>query len=303
MRNRSQLILSLIIFDIVVLAGLGIWYFVIPQTQPVAFDAQHAYRDAEYQLSLGARTPGSEAHAKLRAWIKSELEQAGWSVSEQKSERMGHPIYNITASRGTGSPLILLGAHYDTRLKADNDPDAGLQNQPVPGANDGASGVSVLLELARSLPKDLNKEVWLVFFDAEDQGNFQGWDWILGSRVYAETLPKTPQAVVIVDMIGDSDLNIYYEKNSNPAVMQEIWKYAANAGFNKQFIPTYRFSMEDDHTPFLEKGIPAVDMIDFDYPYWHTTHDTIDKISAESLNAVGLTLYQWLINTQGNWQN
>ena len=209
---------------------------------------------------------------------------------------MGHPIQNIVAKRGTDAqrPWIILGAHYDSRMVADHDPDPALRTQPVPGANDGASGVAVLLELARSLPETLPAQVWLVFFDAEDQGDIQGWDWILGSRAFAQQLTAQPDAVVVIDMIGDKNLDIYYESNSDRAISQAIWSEAAKAGYQKQFIPQDKYSMEDDHTPFLEKGIRAVDIIDFDYPYWHTTADTTDKVSAESLQAVGDTLFRWI---------
>jgi Zn-dependent M28 family amino/carboxypeptidase len=104
-----------------------------------------------------------------------------------------------------------------------------------------------------------------------------------------------PRAVIIVDMVGDADLNIYKERNSDPEIMDEIWGTAKRLGYESKFIPDYKHSMLDDHTPFLEAGIPAVDIIDFDYPYWHTTQDTPDKVSAESLQVVGETLRAWLV--------
>jgi Zn-dependent M28 family amino/carboxypeptidase len=226
--------------------------------------------------------------------MRTELEAAGWVVEVQQTERMGHSIYNIIASRNAETPQIILGAHYDTRMYADHDPTPGKQAEPVPGANDGASGVAVLLELARSLPAD-TEPVWLVFFDAEDNGHIEGWDWILGSRAFAEEIVVQPRAVVIVDMIGDADLNIYLEKNSNVAIRTEIWSTAKSLGYADKFINQEKFSMLDDHTPFLEAGIPAVDLIDFDYPYWHTIQDTPDKVSAESLQAVGDTLWNWVV--------
>jgi Zn-dependent M28 family amino/carboxypeptidase len=166
-------------------------------------------------------------------------------------------------------------------------------SQPVPGANDGASGVAVLLEIARVLPDEENK-IWLVFFDAEDQGNLDGWDWTLGSQAYANTLTITPQALVLLDMIGDADLNIYREGSSDITLKNEIWLTAANLGYSDQFINTEKYTIIDDHTPFLEKGIHAVDLIDFDYPYWHTTADTADKVSPQSLEIVGNVLLTWL---------
>jgi len=221
-------------------------------------------------------------------------------VEVQESEALGHPIQNIVAKRGDASPQIILGAHYDSRMYADNDPDPANHTQPVPAANDGASGVAELLELSRTLPKD-SVPTWLVFFDAEDNGRIDGWDWILGSREFVKNNVLQPRAVVIVDMIGDADLNIYKERNSNPELTDEIWAVADSLGYRSLFIPEYKHSMLDDHTPFLEAGIPAVDIIDFDYPYWHTVGDTTDKVSAESLEAVGKTLWTWI--TQQSQQN
>jgi Iap family predicted aminopeptidase len=259
------------------------------------FDGDQAYAYVQTQIDFGPRTPGSAGHAKIREWMRAELESAGWIVEVHESNLLGHPIYNLIAKRNDEAPQIVLGAHYDTRFFADHDPNPKKQKEPVPGANDGASGVAVLLELARSLPAD-TAPTWLVFFDTEDQGHFEGWDWILGSRAFAEEVKISPRAVVILDMIGDADLNIYFEKNSNQIIRQEIWDTAAQLGHEDVFIPTEKFSMLDDHTPFLQAGIPAVDLIDFDYPYWHTTEDTPDKLSAESLNAVGETLRQWIID-------
>lgn len=262
---------------------------------PLSFDGDHANTYIQTQLDFGPRTPGSKGHEEIREWMREELESAGWIVEIHESNRLGHPIYNLIAKRNEEAPQIILGAHYDTRFFADNDPDISKHTEPVPGANDGASGVAVLLELARSLPKD-TPSTWLVFFDTEDQGRVEGWDWILGSRAFAEEIKVTPRAVVIVDMIGDADLNIHFEKNSNTELRQEIWNTAAQLGYEDVFIATEKFSMLDDHTPFLEAGIPAVDLIDFDYPYWHTTQDTADKVSAESLDAVGETLWHWIVD-------
>jgi Zn-dependent M28 family amino/carboxypeptidase len=158
--------------------------------------------------------------------------------------------------------------------------------------------VAVLLELARSLPGD-TVPVWLVFFDAEDNGRIEGWDWILGSRAFVEEVPIDPRAVVIVDMVGDADPNIHLEKNSDPQIRAEIWGTAASLGYGSVFIDNEKYSMLDDHTPFLEAGLPAVDIIDFDYPYWHTTADTADKVSAESLHTVGDTLWHWIVSQTG----
>ncbi len=263
------------------------------QSPPASFDGEQAYQHVLAQVSFGPRLPGSEAHTRTVAYIIATLEEYGWQTIIQDDTWMGFPVRNIVAYRGrTGAaPHILLGAHYDSRLYADQD-SGPARNEPVPGANDGASGVAVLLELARVLPRN-GAPVWLVFFDAEDNGGIEGRDWVMGSRAFAAQLTAPPQAVVIVDMVGDADLNLYLEANSSGALAQEIWTQAAVLGYT-QFIPTVKYSMLDDHTPFLEAGIPAVDIIDFDYPYWHTTADTADKVSPASLEVVGRTLQAWL---------
>lgn len=287
--------------------GSGSEVLVPTQTpQPVEFDGQRAFQDVEYQVSLGPRTPGSQGHAQAVDWIVDQLQAAGWSAEVQETTYLGHPIRNIIGGWGEGSSWILIGAHYDTRLVADQDPDPQKRSLPVPGANDGGSGVAVLLELARVLPSHFEREtsggpgtvpkISLVFFDAEDNGNLPGLNWIMGSRAFVAELDEKPDAAVIVDMIGDADLNIYQERNSDPNLTDEIWKTASELGYAGQFIAEPKYSMIDDHTPFIEAGIPAVDLIDFDYPYWHTTADTPDKVSARSLQIVGDTLIAWLTN-------
>jgi Zn-dependent M28 family amino/carboxypeptidase len=245
------------------------------------------------QVKFGPRIPGSAGHTQTILYITSELEKAGWEVSEVRAVVNGIEVRNLAATRSAGPSRVILGAHFDTRMLADQDPDPQNQALPVPGANDGASGVAVLLEIARVLPAS-TQDVMLAFFDAEDQGRIQGLDWIMGSRAFADQLAFTPEAVIIVDMIGDADQDLYFERNSDPDIMSEIWGVAAELGYGERFIPEYRHSIIDDHTPFLQKGIRAVDIIDFDYPYYHTIADTPDKVSPESLESVGNTLMEWL---------
>ena len=261
-----------------------------------SFVGVSAWDFLEYQVALGPRPVGSEAHDRTVGWIFDTLNEFEWTTEIQESSKLGHPIQNIIGRRGEGKPWIILGAHYDTRLISDQDSDRSKRNGPVLGANDGASGVAVLLELARVLPKDLDLQIWLVFFDAEDNGDIPGWDWILGSSAFVEQLSGTPNAVVILDMIGDTDLNIFFERNSNDELNEEIWAQAGALGYAEYFIPTPKFSMLDDHTPFLRAGIPAVDIIDFDYPYWHTSLDTLENVSQRSLQIVGDTILSWLLD-------
>lgn len=262
---------------------------------PITFDGERAYQHVLTQIKFGPRVPGSAAHRLTGEWIRQEMEAVGWEVEYQPFEYGGYELRNIIArpkGNPTSDPPIILGAHYDTRLLADRDVD--MPGEPVPGANDGASGVAVLIELARALEiHSSSSPVWFVFFDAEDNGRIEGWDWILGSRYYVDNLTHTPRAVVIVDMVGDADLQLYYEKNSDPDLRAEIWSVAETLGF-EEFIPEEKYSILDDHTPFLQAGIPAVDIIDFDYPYFHTTQDLPDKVSPMSLATVGRTLEVWL---------
>ena len=303
----SMVILGLLIIGIV-FRGIFTERFGIFENKnsSIEFDVTRAFSDVEYQVSLGPRTPGSEGHRRIRQWIAGELVKSGWETEEQNSTIEGHPVSNIIGKLGEGRPWIVVGAHYDTRFHANLDPDLSKLLEPVPGANDGASGVAVLLELARQLPGYLNESdysgwtrantIWLVFFDAEDNGKIEGWNWILGSRAFVAHLQKEPDAAVIIDMIGDRTLNIYKEENSDPRLNGEIWDVAEKLGYRDYFQPYVKYSVLDDHISFLEAGIPAIDIIDFEYAFWHTTSDTPDKISPDSLGIVGRTLLTWLLS-------
>lgn len=266
---------------------------VIETNRSREFNGERAYQDVIRQAAFGPRIPGTEGHARVIEYIQDELRTAGWQSEVAASAFKGQQVKNIRAWRVDAEPVVLLGAHYDTRIYADNDPNPENHAQPVPGANDGASGVAVLLEIARVLPAD-SVPVQPVFFDAEDNGRMEGWDWILGSSAYAAAMQYRPNAVVIVDMVGDADLNIYLEHNSDLELMRQIWGVAERLGYEHAFIPEYKYRVLDDHLPFTEQGLKAVDLIDLDYPYWHTLADTPDKVSAGSLEVVGKTLLAWL---------
>ncbi len=255
------------------------------------------------QMELGPRIPGSDAHAAFVEQTVSKLEKAGWTVSSEAERYQGKPVRNIIAERGrenTEGKWIVIGAHFDSRILADQEKTSANRQKPVPGANDGASGAAVLLGLAETLPQLENKRITLAFFDAEDQGKIMGWpDWCLGSALLAEQysqLEKQPDAVIVADMIGDADLNIYREKNSDQDLTNRLFETAAKLGYSKQFINQEKYAMYDDHIPFIEKGIPAADLIDFDYLWWHTLSDTADKLSEESLQAVYRVLYSFILD-------
>lgn len=267
--------------------------------EPPEFSGERAISLVEIQMAFGPRFPGSEGHSAVQSWIIQELQQNGWYVDLQEFDYYGMKGTNIISymnkASGSNQEWVIIGAHYDTRTYADNDPDVSKQLDPVPGANDGASGVAVLLELARALPELENVNIWLVFFDGEDNGHINNQDWIQGSIYFVDQLDQAPDQVIIVDMIGDRDQNIYMEKSSDQDLTQEIWETAAKLE-RSSFIPEGKYTIIDDHTPFLRNGIPAIDIIDFDYEYWHTTEDTLDKISAESLDNVGDVLLEWLLS-------
>lgn len=268
-------------------------------TQPAAahFSGERAYQHVEAQLQWVPRDTGTPGWQATGDYLIAQLKAAGWQVEEQRFPLQGQAAEgrNIVAKRGDG-PLIILGAHYDTRRVADHDPNPANHTKPVPGAVDGASGVAVLLELAHVLAQhELSSEVWLVFFDAEDNGNLEGWDWILGSTYFANNLNREPQAAVIVDMVGQRDQRIPIEPTSSQELQQEIWAVAQDVGATN-FTTETGTALLDDHTPFLERGWQAVDIIDFDYPQWHTIDDTLEQVSPTSLEEVGRVLEHWILS-------
>lgn len=287
------------------LAALFAWYvavgrqFVPEVTRIIGrpgsdFDGVEAFQHVEEQMDIGPRPVGSAGAEATAAYIRAELRQAGWNVEVQEFAHQGVLIRNLIAKQGEG-PVVIIGAHYDTRLIADRDPDPARRREAVPGANDGASGVAVLLELARSLDVEKSgKEIWLAFFDGEDAGQINGWDFSVGAKHMADNLSVKPEAVIVVDMIGDADQQIFKERFSTPALTDRVWAVAERLGYDSFFLPSYKHAIMDDHRPFLDRGLDAIDIIDFDYPAWHTTADTIDKVAPESLERVGRVVETFL---------
>jgi len=261
------------------------------------FSGKRAFKHVQAQCKIGPRPPGSEALRVTGDYIIRHLRDLGWEVRTQEFIKEGVDLRNIIAIRGEG-PVVILGAHYDTRPIADREPSD--RKPPVMGANDGASGVAVLLEIARVLNiEDIEHQVWLVFFDAEDSGNIGEWGWSVGAWHLANSLTIRPAYVVIVDMVGDVDQQLYWEWSSTRWLQEKVWRIADELGYSSVFIPRYKHNVIDDHTPFLHYDIPAIDIIDFDYPYWHTNHDTEDKVCSESLERVGRVL-ETLLETRSD---
>lgn len=255
-----------------------------------AFDGQAAFAHVERLVGFGPRPSGSQALARARQYIVSELKRAGARVREQPftAQTPDGPIrmVNVIAELpGRRPEAILVGGHYETKF---------FPTFTFVGANDGGSSSGLLLELARSLarrPREFT--YWIVFFDGEEaRRDWSATDGIYGSRHLAGSLQRdgrAPQlkAVVVVDMIGDRRLNLRREAASTPWLTDLLWGSARRLGYRAHFLEE-TLAVEDDHTPFLRAGIPSALLIDFDYePYWHTPEDTLDKLSPRSLQVVG----------------
>jgi len=263
---------------------------------PPEFDGMRAFGYLEAQVEMGPRVPGTVEHDRTRDWIAGELGRLTPHVSLQPFTGdiggMEVEMHNILCSLYPENPSrVLLCAHWDCRPWADRDDNPSNHDRPVPGANDGASGVAVLLEIA-ALVADREPAVGvdIVFFDGEDAGAYSQNDtWLLGSRHFARVMPAEyrPRYAILLDMIGDRDLELsrdYQSSVAAPALWNRVLEECA-----RQEIPVARETVGiiDDHIPLIERGIPAVDLIDFDYPSWHTIADTPDKCSAESLGKIG----------------
>jgi glutaminyl-peptide cyclotransferase len=251
------------------------------------FSGSDAYSYLVEQCDFGPRPPGSNNLSLCRSMISENFQSFGWDVTFQNFTYHEVECINIIArwNSENNSPIIL-GAHYDTRPPGISSTGSGL------GANDGASGVAVLLELSTILQDDTRSSVEIVLFDAEDSGGISGWDWIQGSTYYVSQLSadrrNSIHAMVLLDMVGDANLELPREGSSTTSLQNSIWSIAEQLGYNDTFVDSYRGSVTDDHRPFLEAGIPAVDLIQVPFPsYWHTLEDTPDKCSAESLEKVG----------------
>ena len=267
---------------------------------PSEFNGPTAFTYVERQMAFGPRIPNKPAHRQTGDWLLAELRARADTVVVQEIRhvtRRGDTLRlrNFFARfRPQATERVLFMAHWDTRPMADRSENLGQQRMPVPGANDGASGVAVLLGVADALKARAPAGgVDLLFVDGEDYGDFaDSNDVLIGSRWFAAHQPAgyQPLFAVLFDMVGDKDLQIYQEGNSvafAPEVVQRVWRVAAERGHERQFIPSVRHTLTDDHVALQKVGIHAIDVVDFDYPYWHTTEDTIDKVSAASLQIVG----------------
>ena len=276
------------------------------------FDKRNAFRYLVEQCEFGPRNPGSNGYKQCLDYLQKTL--SGFAdtillqpfVLDDLVNENSYDLTNIIARFKVDDPQqLLIGAHWDTRPWADEDPDPEKRNDPIIGANDGASGVAVILELARILnasPPPIG--ITLVLFDGEDMGRSGiPKSYAQGSLAFAKDLPiKKPDEAIILDMIGDAELHIPIERNSyrqNRQLVKKLWSLAKVLRLDA-FESRIAYTIYDDHVPlWVEAKIPAIDIIDFNYPnsysnYWHTTQDLPENCSAESLGQVGTLLVHYI---------
>ena len=291
--------------------------------QPVgpAFVADSAMAYCKAQCDFGPRTMNSKAHDLCEEWIVNKFKGFGLEVETQKADLTGwdgtklHSTNIIAHFNPQAQRRILICAHWDSRPWADNDPDSANWHKPVLAANDGASGVGVMLELARILQNDTTLAIGvdLVCFDAEDYGTPQWAEkredsestWALGAQYWAKNLPENyePQFGILLDMVGGQGAKFYQEQFSlryAASIVDKVWSAARHAGFSSLFTNEVGGGITDDHIPVNEAGIPTVDVIPF-YPdcdqssfgpTWHTVNDDMEHLDINTLKAVGQTLIQ-----------
>jgi Zn-dependent M28 family amino/carboxypeptidase len=264
------------------------------------FDGARALVYVERQLAFGPRVPNTAGHRQMGDWLAAQLRARADTVAvDEWLHRTARGdtlrLRNFLARfRPEATERVLYVAHWDTRPTAEKSANLAAQRQPVPGANDGASGVAVLLGVADVLrARAPAVGVDLLFVDGEDWGDFSdSTETLIGSRRFAANLPAgyQPLFAVVFDMVGAADLQLYYEGYSQanaPEVVQRVWATADRLGHSAVFRHGVKETLIDDHLPLQQAGIRAIDVIGYPYAYHHTTHDTFDKIGVAALQAVG----------------
>ena len=269
------------------------------------FSGEKALASVNRQLAFGPRITGTDASLQTGDWLIEQLRLLGWDVVIQpftiNEQVQGRNIVAVRSPDRAGAPVAMLTTHYDTRLAADLDPDETRRQEPVPGANDGASGPAILLELARTLDVDATQHtICLAFFDAEANGGVPGWDTNIGSQVFVDSQPSSvprcasPQVLVNVDLAGAIDQRFFQNEVGDAPLNGAIWQTAANLELGSRFPAQTRPMAPTTSAAFRAAGIPTADIVSTDYPYRATLADTADKLSAETLGDVGLVLETWL---------
>jgi glutaminyl-peptide cyclotransferase len=272
-----------------------------PFAPKTSFNAARAMEYVRTQLDFGPRVPGTEGHRRTGDWIVEQMRLRADTVIEQRFSHVAAngdtlPMRNILARiKPAATQRVLYAAHWDTRPISDRASSPADRALPVPGANDGASGVAVLMAVADVLK--MTPPTWgvdLLFVDGEDYGDFTaGRDVLIGSKYFAQHPPAPdyrPLFGVVWDMIGDTSLGIYQEGHSvrrAPEIVSRVWQTAADLGYSGFFVPRVGEAVTDDHLPLLDAGLRVIDVIDIEFAAHHTPFDTIDKVSERSLQIVG----------------
>ncbi len=283
----------------------------------VVFNADSAFAYMKTQVDFGPRINNTPAHKRCADWLQAELKRHGAEVVTQPMTLQSADGVTLDALNIIGrynpeaDDRLLLLAHYDTRPWADSDPDEANRDKPVPGANDGASGVAVLLETARQMGlENPGRGIDILFVDAEDRGSHADDDsWALGAKYFAQNpfVPGySPSQAILLDMVGARGAKFRYEGFSlenTPDLVQAFWQTAAQAGFSDVFLNEPGGAVTDDHVPLLDAGIPAIDIIEYDpsspsgfNATWHTVRDDVPNIDPATLRAVGQTLINYIYN-------
>lgn len=270
------------------------------------FLGEQAMLYVEEQMNLGPRVAGGDAADAYQEWAVDLLTSNGWNVVIQpfllSEETLGRNIIATNLQEANNTSVVIIGAHYDTRLFADADPDLDNHTLPAPGANSGASGPAVLLELARTLRLDeIDYGICLVFFDAGDNGGIEGWSAAQGSTHFIESLATqeelarcaSPRAAVIVDMVGSSN-RLAFEQNSDRRLISTLRQVAVEATYEEWLREQPGPLVDGDHIPFIQASIPVVYLWDSAYPHRATVSDTASQLSADSFQRTGDVLKGWL---------
>lgn len=285
-----------------------------PETAPTAvFNADSAYAYVQRQCDFGPRVPNSEAHRKCGDWMAAELRSRGANVTEQRMKLKAFDGTTLDARNIIAEfypekeRRVLLLAHWDCRPWADNDPNPNNHRKPVDGANDGASGTGVLLEMARLLQShEPSIGVDILLVDAEDWGETEGDEssWALGTQYWLQYPHRKsyamPEYGILLDMVGNADASFkkeYFSLRFASSIVEKIWKTAEQLGYSSKFPDTEGGAITDDHLFVNAAGIPCVDIIDQRtdtqtgfFPQWHTTDDKMTHIDRSTLKAVGQTV-------------
>jgi len=281
-----------------------------PRLEPPAFNGERAETYLRNQVSFGPRMPGTEASAACRDFLYTHFAELGADVDSQAFSffdpysQTDIPLVNVIArfkGNGNTAEAVVLMAHYDSRPRADYATNPKLKDKPIDGANDGASGVAVLMELGNLFAEKVPPcNVDVVLVDGEDWGKPGDNDlYLLGSREFSRRdIRDKYRFGIVIDMIGDSSQEIYregYSERCCQGLNDAVWSAAARLGI-ATFYDTVKYSIIDDHLSLVSAGVSAIDIIDFDYPYWHTEFDTPDKCSPTALSNVGQVLAEIVYN-------